>query len=206
MGRRSNPDDPCAIQTDHESRPGTKAASGGGIGLVLPDDLECERVSGFSAQRMIGSRPELGTLDLIRELVNRYRSFMQVRRMSPWVRAADCRPLSCQISKCWISVPPIGHPQKFRKGRISHTVRIPSPSQLRVRSCGPSFVLTRHYAGRPRHHLHGKPKRQPSGALLLAGESVDITGASVRGSRCCSRDETHLSKNGALVALRMHRR
>ena len=32
---------------------------------------------------MIGSRPELGTLDLIRELANRHRSFMRVRRMSP---------------------------------------------------------------------------------------------------------------------------
>src|SRR5438093_8006189 len=33
MGPRSNPDDSCAIQTDHESRPGTKAASAAALAL-----------------------------------------------------------------------------------------------------------------------------------------------------------------------------
>jgi hypothetical protein len=43
-------------------------------------------------------------------------------------------------------------------------------------------------------------------ALLPARESVAITGVSVRGSFGCNRDEPHPSKDGALAALRVHRR
>jgi len=54
--------------------------------------------------------------------------------------------------------------------------------------------------------FHCEPMQQRPWALSLAGEPVEITRTSTRGSAGCGRDEPHLSKKGALVALRVHRR
>src|SRR6266851_1892322 len=74
------------------------------------------------------------------------------------------------------------HVLKFSEGENIPHGKVSSPSQLGVRSCGPSNVLMR----RPRTAISNSFPRQTSAmtpwAMLVAGELVDTTGAAVHGA------------------------